>query len=146
LEHRLLFPGEMAVTLIKPALAALGATTLFAASFYVSTEVGFQTSGWHEVTVELPRNPGFAAVGQTFATPDGSKLLVTAIRPGESGKHHIHGKVEGMHRYALALFPTRWEHSFAMDRSSLEWTLRHAGGQPLSPLESPPQRRWHVLN
>jgi hypothetical protein len=96
--------------------------------------------------VEVPRNPGYSAVGQSYFTPDGSKVLVTAVTRGQGGKHQLHAKVEGTHRYALAMFPTRWEHSFSMDRPSLEWTLRQAGGQGTVPLDHAPGRSWHVLH
>ncbi|MEK7949563.1 hypothetical protein [Luteolibacter soli] len=135
----------MAVSLFKPALVALGAGTLIAGSYYVSTEVGLQTEGWHEVSVEMARNPGYAAVGQSYFTPDGSKLLVTAITRHE-GKFILQARVQVTHRYALAMFPTRWEHSFAMDTPSVEWTLRQASGQPPAPLTAAIGRQWHVLN
>ncbi|MCW1924491.1 hypothetical protein OKA05_18135 [Luteolibacter arcticus] len=135
----------MAVHLIKPALVALGAGTLFATSYYLSTQVGLQSEGWHEVTVEMPRNPGYAAVGQSYFTPDGSKVLVTAATR-QDGKHQLHAKVQGTHRYAVALFPVRLEHSFAMDTPSLEWTLRQASGQTPAQWIAPAGRQWHVLN
>lgn len=130
--------------MIKLILAVVGFAALAGSSIYVSTQVGLQTEGWHEVVVELPRNPGYAAVGQTYPTPDGSKVLVTAVRR-ENGKHLVHAKIQGTHRYALTLFPIRCEHSFAMDQPSLEWTLRQACGSPI-PLDRPCGRQWHLLN
>jgi len=135
----------MAVPLFKPALVALGAGTLIASSFYISTEVGLRSQGWHDVTVEMPRNPGYAAVGQSYFTPDGSKVLVTAVTRHD-GKYVLHAKVQGTHRYALAMFPPRCEHCFAMDTPSLEWTLRQASGQSPAPLNQAVGRQWHVLN
>jgi len=128
----------------KSILAIVGAAALVGSSIYVSTQVGLQTEGWHEVVVELPKNPGYAAVGQTYSTPDGSKVLVTAVRR-ENGKHVMQAKIQGTHRYALALFPIRFEHTFAMDQPSLEWTLRQACGSS-TPLGRPAGREWHVLN
>jgi len=135
----------MAVSLFKPVLVALGAGVLTTISYYISTAVGLQSEGWHEVSMEMPRNPGYAAVGQSYSTPDGSKLLVTAVTRHE-GKFTLHAKVQGTHRYALAMFPTRWEHTFAMDTPSVEWTLRQAGGLPPAPLSKAAGRQWHVLN
>lgn len=131
--------------MIKPILAIAGAAAVIGTSIYVSTQVGLQAEGWHDVVVEIPRNPGYAAVGQTYATPDGSKVLITAVTR-EQGKHFIHARVQGTHRYALALFPTHWEHSFAMDRPSLDWTLRQAARQTPEPLDHAVGRQWHVLN
>jgi hypothetical protein len=128
----------------KSILAIVSAAALVGSSIYVSTQVGLQTEGWHEVVVELPKNPGYAAVGQTYSTPDGSKVLVTAVRR-ENGKHVMQAKIQGTHRYALALFPIRFEHTFAMDQPSLEWTLRQACGSS-TPLGRPAGREWHVLN
>ena len=130
----------------KALLAISAAALLFGTCFYVSTEVGLQTKGWHDVVVETAGRPAYAAVGHSYFTPDGSKVLVTAVTRAKGGKHRIHARVEGTHRYALALFPTRWEHSFSMDRPSLEWTLRQAGGQASGPLETMPGRRWHPVN
>ncbi|MCW1885585.1 hypothetical protein OKA04_12670 [Luteolibacter flavescens] len=135
----------MAVQLFKPTLATLGVSALIVTCTYVSTEVGLRSEGWHEVTVEMPRNPGYGTVGQSLFTPDGSKVLVTAVTK-ENGKHLVHAKVEGTHRYALALFPTRWEHSFAMDTPSLEWTVRQASGQSSTLPSQSGGQRWHVLN
>ncbi len=131
--------------MLKPILAVVGAAALVGSSIYVSTQVGLRSEGWHEVVVELPRNPDYAAVGQTYPTPDGSKVLVTAVRR-EHGKHLVHARIHGSHRYVLAFFPVRWEHSFAMDRASLEWTLRQACGLSPAPLGRPCGRQWHVLN
>jgi len=128
----------------KSFLAVIGVAALVGSGFYVSTRVGLQTEGWYDVTVEMPRNPGYASVGQTYSTPDGSKVLVTSVRR-EQGKHVIHARVQGTHRYALALFPVRCEHSFAMDQPSMEWTLRQACGST-APLDRPCGREWHVLN
>ena len=128
----------------KSILAIVGAAALAGTAIYVSTQVGLQTEGWHEVVVELPKNPGYAAVGQTYSTPDGSKVLVTAVRR-ENGKHLMQARIQGTHRYTLALFPIRCEHSFAMDQPSLEWTLRQTCGSP-TPLARPAGREWHVLN
>lgn len=136
----------MAATLFKPVLFALGAGALVTTSYYVSTEVGLRSEGWHEVSVEMPRSPGYAAVGQSYSTPDGSKLLVTAVTRHE-GKYTLHAKVQVTHRYALAMFPTRWEHTYSMDMPSVEWTLRHqAGGLPPVPMSKAAGRQWHVLN
>ena len=128
----------------KSIFAVIGAAALTGSCFYVSTQVGLQTEGWHEVVVELPRNPGYAAVGQTYSTPDGSKVLVTAVRR-ENGKHIVEAKTQVTHRYALALFPIRFEHSFAMDQPSVEWTLHQACGSP-TPLGTSSGREWHLLN
>lgn len=129
----------------KAFLAIPGSALLFGFCCYVSTQIGLRTEGWHPVVLELPGPPEFKAVGQTFPTPDGSKVLVTEVTRAHRGKHAIHAKVHGTHRYALAFFPTRWEHSFAMDRPSVEWTLRQAGGMPPAPLNQEAGRRWHVL-
>jgi hypothetical protein len=128
----------------KSFLAVVGVAVLAGSSFYVSTRVGLQTEGWHEVTVAMPRNPGYASVGQTFCTPDGSKLLVTSVRR-EEGKHVVDAKIQGTHRYLLGLFPLRLDHSFAMDRQSMEWTIRQACGST-APLGRPEGREWHELN
>ena len=130
----------------KAFIAIPGTALLFVFCCYVSTQVGLRTEGWYRVVVELPENPGYDAVGQTFPTPDGSRVLVTSVTRAGHGKHAIHAKVQGTHRYALAFFPTRWEHSFAMDRPALEWSLRQAGGMPIAPMEQAAGRRWHVLN
>ena len=129
----------------KSILAIVGAAAIAGSCIYVSTQVGLQTEGWHEVVVEMPRNPGYAAVGQTYSAPDGSKVLVTAVTRDDHGKHLLHAKIQGTHRYVLALDPIRWEHSFAMDQPSLEWTLRHACGSS-TPLGRPVGSEWHVLN
>jgi hypothetical protein len=130
--------------MIKPILAVVGVAALACTSFYVSTQVGLQTEGWHDVTLEMPRHPGYGTVGQTYTTPDGSKVLVSAVRR-EDGKYLIDARVQGTHRYALALFPLRWEHSFAMDQPSVEWTLRDACGSRVA-LARPSGREWHLLN
>jgi hypothetical protein len=132
--------------MIKRILAVVVAATLVGSSIYISTQIGLQSEGWHEVMVELPRNPtDYAAVGQTYSTPDGSKVLVTAVRR-EHGKFRIHARIQGTHRYALALSPLRWEHSFAMDQGSLEWTLRQVCGLSPAPLGRACEREWHVLH
>jgi hypothetical protein len=128
----------------KSFLAVVGVAALVCTSFYVSTQVGLQTEGWHDVTVEMPRNPGYAAVGQTYFTPDGSKLLVTSVRR-DHGKHIIDARIQGTHRYVVGLFPLRLDHSFAMDRPSMEWTLRQAFGSNAL-LGRPGGREWHVLD
>ena len=133
----------MAAT-FKVLSASLGLASLFAASYHVCTEVGLRTEGWHEVTVELPRHPGYAAVGQSFATPDGSKVLVTAVTR-ERDRYRIHANIHGTHRHALSLFPVRWQHAFAMDMPGLEWTLQRIAGTPPAP-HLPAGRQWHVLN
>jgi hypothetical protein len=33
-----------------------------------------------------------------------------------------------------------------MDTPSVEWTLRQAGGLPLTPMTKAAGRQWHVLN
>jgi hypothetical protein len=124
-------------------LAVVGVAAVACTGFYVSTQVGLQSEGWHDVTVELPRNPGYAAVGQTYSTPDGSKLLVTSVRRDHQ-KHVVEGRIQGTHRYVVGLFPIRIEHSFAMDRPSAEWALRQACGAT-APLGRPEGRQWHVL-
>ena len=130
----------------KTFIAIPGTVLLLGVCCYVSTQVGLRTEGWHKVVLELPHDPGYESVGQTFPTPDGSKVLVTAVTRTRQGKHEVQAQIHGTHRYALALFPTRWEHSFAMDRPALEWTLRQAGGMPTTPMDQGVGRRWHVLN
>ena len=119
---------------------------IFTTSFFVSTQVGLRSEGWHEVTLDLARNPGYAAVGRTYSSPDGSKVMVTGISGTERGKPQVSANVYGTHRYALALFPLRWEHSFEMDRPALDWTLRQATNQPPAALDHAVGRQWHVLN
>lgn len=130
----------------KEFLAIPGTALLLGVCGYVSTQIGLRTEGWHQVVVELSRDPGYEAVGQTFSTPDGGKILVTSVTRARQGKHEVQAQIHGTHRYALAFFPTRLEHSFAMDRPALEWTLRQAGGMPTAPMEQAVERRWHVLN
>jgi hypothetical protein len=132
--------------MLKRTLAVVGAAALVGSCIYISTQVGLRSEGWHELVVELPRNPNdYATVGQTFSTPDGCKVLVTAVRR-EGGRHLIAARIQGTHRYALTLSPVGWEHSFAMDQGALEWTLQQACGLSPAPLGRACERQWHVLH
>lgn len=146
MERTLLSPGDMTAC-GKILYGSLGAAGLFSFCLYVCTEIGLRREGWHEVVVEMHHAPHYGAVGQTYFTPDGSRVMVTAVRRGENGSHRMHASVQGVHRYALAGLPPdfRWEHTFSMDTAALEWTLRQASGAVASAPASA-GRQWHALH
>ena len=101
--------------------------------------------GWREVSFEVPGRPSFAAVGQNLYTPDGTKLIVTAINPGKGGGHVVEANVRVTHRLALCLFPTRMEQSYALDRTAVERVVLQATGYAPSRFE-PSEKEWVVVN
>jgi hypothetical protein len=132
---------------MKPVLAIFGTLIVIVGSYFGSTELGLRSEGTLDVQVEALKTPSYAAVGQDLYTADGTKLLLTSItRPNgtRGGKHVIHAKVKGTHRYALQLFPTRMVHTFSMDRSAIERTLREAAGEAPGAFVAS-DRQWHVV-
>jgi hypothetical protein len=132
---------------MKPVLAFFGALTVIVGSYFGSTQLGLRSEGTLDVQVDASRIPSYSAVGQDLYTADGTRLLLTSItRPNgtKGGKHVIHAKVKGTHRYALQLFPTRMVHTFSMDRGAIERTLREAVGETPEAFVAA-DRRWHVV-
>jgi hypothetical protein len=132
---------------MKPVLAFFGALAVTVGSYFGSTQLGLRTEGSLDVQIDASKSPSYAAVGQNLYTADGTTLLLTSItrdRATTGGKHVIHAKVKGTHRYALQLFPTRMVHSFSMDRQAVERTLREAAGEPQGQFVAT-DRQWHVV-
>jgi hypothetical protein len=133
--------------MMKPLLVLSAVPLLAAGSYYCSTEIGLRTTGWTDVVVDTTKVPSYAPVGQNVYSADGTKLLVTSISrvSGENGmKHEIHASVQGTHRYALQLFPTRMVHTFSMDRKAVDRAVLEAAGVPSGQYEASHQE-WHVL-
>jgi hypothetical protein len=128
----------------KQVLAITAAVTLVPAGYFCSTEVGLRVRGTHAVVVDVPQTVDYNAVSRYFYAPDGTRLLVTAVNR-QPGGPRIHAEVEGTHRYTLALFPTRWIHTFSMDRPAVEHALRQAAGANPASVPTPAGRRWHPL-
>ena len=131
--------------MIKPIFSALGLVGLFTGSYFGSTELGLRSEGWHEVSFEVPGRPSFDAVGQNLYTPDGTKLIVTAISHGKGGGHVVEANVRVTNRLALCLFPTRMEQSYALDRKAVERVVLQATGYAPGRFE-PSEKEWVVVN
>jgi len=130
--------------MIKPTLAATGLISLFAGSFYGSTELGLRSTGWREIEVKVASRPSYSEVGKNLFTNDGTKLLVTSIKRGKGAQHMIRAKVQVTERKALSLFPLRWSRSFSMDQAAAERTVLEAAGiSPGAFVPSTP--KWHAV-
>jgi hypothetical protein len=130
--------------MIKPILAAIGLTGLFAGSYLGSTRLGLRTEGWQQVKFEVPGKPSFDAVGQNLYTTDGTRLIITEIRRAGNG-HIVAANVRVTRRLALAPFPTRMVRSYAIDRKAVERTLREATGFTPGKFE-PSGKEWVAVN
>lgn len=132
---------------MKSLLVFSAVPLLAAGSYYCSTEIGLRTNGWTDVVVSTAKVPSYAPVGQNVFSADGTKLLVTSISrvAGQDGmKHEIHASVQGTHRYALQLFPTRMVHTFSMDRKAVDRAVLESAGITGGQFEAS-RKEWHIL-
>ncbi|WP_035612257.1 hypothetical protein [Haloferula sp. BvORR071] len=112
-----------------------------------STQLGLRTEGWREVTVEVAKPPSYEQVGQNLFTPDGTRIILNSITPGDGnygGKHFICANVRVTNRLTLNPFPLHMVSSYAMDQVAVERTVREAVGADPGKFQ-PSQREWHPV-
>ncbi|WP_367871482.1 hypothetical protein [Luteolibacter sp. Populi] len=133
--------------MIKTILMGLGAAGLVSGSYFGSTQLGLRTETWREVVVEVSETPSFDSLGQNLFTPDGTRLILTSIRPaGEvyGGKHRIRANVKVTERLALDVFRSRMVRTYSMDRVAVERTVREAAGLATGKFQ-PSEATWQEL-
>lgn len=127
--------------MIRHVFATIGLIGLATGSYFGSTQLGLRTEGWHEVALEVPGRPSFAALGQNLYTTDGTRLFLTSIAPAGHGKHVVQASVRVTNRLALSLFPTRMVRSYAIDRKAVERAVKQATGYVPDKFE-PSAKEW----
>lgn len=133
--------------MIKATLMSLAGAGIVTGSYFGSTQLGLRTEAWREVTVEVAQPPKYDRVGQNLFAPDGTRLMMSSIRPingNYGGKYLITAQVRVTERLALQPHQGRMARSYAMDRGAVERTLREAAGVDPGKFQ-PSQREWHEV-
>lgn len=113
--------------MIKATLMGLAAAGLVTGSYFGSTALGLRTEGWREVAVEVGQVPDYERVGQNLFAADGTRIILSSIQR-VGGKYRVTAQVQVTERLALEPFQGRMARSYAMDRTSVERTVKEAVG------------------
>lgn len=133
--------------MIKATLMSLAGAGIVTGSYFGSTQLGLRTEAWREVTVEVAQPPKYDRVGQNLFAPDGTRLMMSSIRPingNYGGKYLITAQVRVTERLALQPRQGRMARSYAMDRGAVERTLREAAGVDPGKFQ-PSEKEWHAV-